>query len=211
MFSDRAEAGKQLAEKLIGYRGQSVVVLALPRGGVVVGAEVALALEAPLDLVIPRKIGHPSNPEYAICAVTEDGQPICNESEIARIDQTWFVAEVQRQREEAARRRQVYLGKRRAVSVKGRTVIIVDDGVATGLTMRAAIKAVRESHPKKLVVAVPVCPPDTAKLLQAEADELVAIAIPDLFLGSVGAYFQDFSQVDDKEVIRLMKNSKPLA
>jgi putative phosphoribosyl transferase len=137
---------------------------------VVLGIEVAKALNAPLDLVIPRKIGHPFHPEYAICTVTESGQLVCNETEKSNIDQTWLKLEVIKEQAEAKRRRNVYLKNKSLVSVRGKIAIIVDDGVATGLTLRAGIKDVKSKKPSKVVIAVPVCPKDTAQILRQESD-----------------------------------------
>jgi putative phosphoribosyl transferase len=206
MFSDRAEAGKKLAQALKGYQGQDVVVYALPRGGVVLGIEVAKALNAPLDLVLPRKIGHPFHPEYAICAVTESGQLVCNETEKSSIDQAWLKLEVIKEQAEAKRRRNVYLKNKSLVSVRGKIAIIVDDGVATGLTLRAGIKDVKSKKPSQVVLAVPVCPKDIAQILRQESDKLVALNIPDFYLGAVGSYYHHFDQVKDEEVINTLNS-----
>jgi adenine/guanine phosphoribosyltransferase-like PRPP-binding protein len=142
-FEDRTHAGRLLADALRDHAAQDVVVLALPRGGVVVGVEVARALSAPLDLVIPRKVGHPDFPEYAIAAVAEAGDVVANEQETARVDRGWFERAVAAEQAEAARRRASYLGGRPAVELTGKTAIIVDDGIATGLTMQAAVRDAR--------------------------------------------------------------------
>lgn len=209
LFRDRLDAGRQLAEALEKYRqDEDVVVYALPRGGIVPGAEISQELGAPLDLIITRKIGHPFNPEYAICAVAEQGEPICNEPELERVDKEWFEKALKEERAEAKRRRKVYLEDGEPVSAEGKTAIIVDDGIATGLTIRAAIKEVRRQKPRHVVVAVPVVPPDTAELLEEEADELVALEIPDVYLGAVGAYYDNFAQVEDDEVIEALLDSQ---
>src|SRR3954463_14590295 len=152
-FRDRQKAGQQLAEALDKYKDEPTVIYALPRGGVVLGVEITQRLGAGLDLAIPRKIGHPRNPEYAVCAVTEDGFLVCNEDELARLSPDWFEVERQRQQTEATRRREVYLAGRPPVSAKGKTAIIVDDGIATGLTMQAAIQEVKSRGADKIVVA----------------------------------------------------------
>lgn len=205
-FVDRTDAGKQLAEALDRFRGEEGVVYALPRGGVTLGVEVAQALEMPLDLIIPRKIGHPHNPEYAICAISEDGSRICNELAAARVDPAWLERETAAQLEEARRRRELYLQGRAPLPVEGKTAIVVDDGVATGLTMLASLRDARKRNPARLIVAVPVTPADTAERLRREADELVALDIPAHYLGAVGAYYDVFGQVTDDEVRRLMKS-----
>ena len=204
-FEDRVDAGKQLANKLKKFAGQNVVVFALPRGGVVLGAEIAKALKAPLDLIITRKIGHPFSSEYAICAITEDGDLICDEAERSEVGEVYIKEQLTAEMAEAKRRRQTYLGGRRPTSARDKIAIIVDDGIATGLTMRAAIRDLKKRHATKVVVAVPVSPSDTAKILREEADELVVLDIPHWYLGAVGAYYDDFEQVEDDEVISLLK------
>lgn len=206
-FRDRTEAGRRLAEALSKYQGEEGVIYPLPRGGIVLGVEIARALGMPLDLVIPRKIGHPFNPEYAICAVTETGDPVCNEFEVARVDKGWFESEVRSARQEARRRRELYLGERQPLAVAGKTAIIVDDGIATGLTMRAAIRDARAREPSPLVVAVPVAPADTVEALRREVDDVVTLDVPDFYLGAVGAYYADFPQLTDEEVMKLLETA----
>lgn len=203
-FRDRREAGQLLAAALREFAGQDVVVYALPRGGMVLGAEVAKALHAPLDLLITRKIGHPHMPEYAICAISELGGMVCNAAERALVDPQWFDAAVTRERQEATRRREHYLRGRPAAPVEEKTAILVDDGIATGLTMRAAINEVKQRHPRQVVVAIPVIPIETAAVLRQEADRVIALDIPEVFLGAIGAYYADFRQIEDEEVLRLL-------
>jgi len=207
-FKDRKEAGKLLAEALSEYKDADVVVYALPRGGVVLGVEVAKGLGAPLDLVIPRKIGHPDQPEYGVCAVTEDGHLVCSKEEIARLDPAWLTAEVQKQQAEAKRRFNEYLAGRPSADVENKIAIVVDDGVATGLTMLAAIEEIKDRGPEKIVLVAPVIPADVAQRLKRYVDELVALDIPTVYLGAVGAYYDKFDQVDDREVIKLMKKAE---
>lgn len=199
-FKNRIHAGIKLAHALSKYNNEDGIVYALPRGGVPLGVEVAKALHMPLDLIIPRKIGHPSNPEYAICAVGESGALVCNEAELSRVDQEWFQKQVQAEREEARRRRTYYLKGRESVSLKGKMAIIVDDGIATGLTMEAAIQDAKQQGPGKVVVAVPVAPRDTVDRLRREVDDFVTLDIPEMYLGAVGAYYDNFTQVSDEEV-----------
>jgi len=205
-FKDRTDAGRQLAQALIPYQGKEGIIYPLPRGGIVLGVEIAKVLHMPLDMIIPRKIGHPYNPEYAICAVTEHGEPVCNEQELARADQEWFEQQVKIERLEARRRRELYLGERKPLDIKDKTAILVDDGIATGLTMRAALQDVRQRKPSHIVIAVPVSPLDTAKQLGKEVDEVVALDIPEFYLGAVGAYYDDFPQVTDSEVMKLLQS-----
>ena len=204
-FRDRTEAGRLLAELLRHYEGKEVVVYALPRGGVVLGFEIAKRLQAPLDLVITRKIGHPFNPEYAICAVAEDCHLVCNEAERAGVDPEWFRKEVEKEKEEAKRRREAYLGKRETPAARGKTAIIVDDGIATGLTLKLAIQELKHKEPVKIVVAVPVAPRDVAEEIRKEVDEFVALDIPTAYLGAVGAYYDYFPQVSDEEVVEMLE------
>jgi predicted phosphoribosyltransferase len=203
-FIDRADAGRKLAKLLLKYRGRDGVVLALPRGGVPVAAEVARALEMPLDLITARKVGHPGNPEYAIAAVTETGELAVNPDEVAELDRHWFDRAVAAQREEAQRRHERYIGDRPPIPVAGRVAIVVDDGIATGLTVRAAIMQARKRKPGKLILAVPVAPRDTADSLANDVDEFIACDVPAMFMGAVGAYYQDFSQTSDEEVAAIL-------
>lgn len=203
-FKDRAEAGRLLADALTEYQDEETVVYALPRGGVVLGAAVAEHLDAPLDVVIPRKIGHPDQPEYGVCAVTEDGHLVCSKEEISQLDPAWLTGEVQKQQAEAKRRFDTYLAGRPAADARDKTAIVVDDGVATGLTMLAAIEEVKDRGPAKVILAAPVIPSDVAQRLKRYVDEMIALDIPVVYLGAVGAYYDTFDQVNDKEVINLM-------
>jgi predicted phosphoribosyltransferase len=207
-FRNRSEAGKKLAQALEKYRDQPGIIYPLPRGGVVLGVEIALALEMPLDLIIPRKIGHPYNPEYAIGAVTENGEMVCNQWEVSRVDPQWLKRQVEKERQEARRRRERYLGDREPLSVEGKIAILVDDGIATGLTMQAAIRDIKQRHPTHIVVAIPVAPKDTADILNQQVDEVIGLEITDYYRGSVGAYYTDFPQLTDEEVINLLQSVK---
>ena len=206
LFQDRKDAGIRLEEALEKYRGQDVVVFALPRGGVVLGAEIAEYLHAPLDLVLTKKIGHPGNSEYAICAIAEEGEPLCDPSEVSMVDPDWFRNEVERTRAELRRRRKEYLGETKLREVKGKIVIIVDDGIATGFTMMAAIVEMKRREAKLVVVAIPVTPYDTALKLKSMGVDLVSLNVDHNFQGAVGAYYLDFRQVTDSEVISLLKS-----
>jgi len=203
-FKDRIDAGKKLAEQLKEFANKPVVVFALPRGGVVLGKEVAQSLHAPLDLLIPRKIGHPDNPEYAIASVTETGDVVRQEEEVASVNADWFKDEVEHQRQEAARRRKRYLSHRKVVEVKNKIAIIVDDGIATGLTMKAAIADLKSRDPLSIIVAVPVAPRDTVQELKPLVDRVIVLEQPFMFMGAIGAYYDTFEQVDDEEVVMLM-------
>lgn len=208
MFIDRNEAGKKLAEKLVEYKGTDVVVLALPRGGVVIGAEVARALSLPLDIVSIRKIGHPFTPEYAIGVVDEHGATILNEWETKEMNQEWLSHEIEKQKEEAQRRSTTYRGTRTPIDLDGKTALIVDDGIATGLTMQLAVRVVKKSNAGKVVVAIPVAPPDSIELLKNEgADEVVVLEDPKEYLGAVGIHYVQFPQVEDAMVIKLLSEA----
>ncbi len=207
-FKDRADAGKKLSKALEKYRNKDAVIYALPRGGVILGKEISKQLGLPLDLIITRKIGHPFQHEYAICAIAEDGEMICNESEKRLIQKKWLEKEMLNERNEAKRRREIYRGGRKPQSAKGKIAIIVDDGVATGLTMELAVLEIKKDRPKMLIVAVPVIPKDTAEKFKKEIDELVALDIPEDYLGSVGSYYQEFAQVSDSEVVEILKSQK---
>jgi predicted phosphoribosyltransferase len=209
MFIDRLDAGKKLAQALSKYKSKPLVVYALPRGGVVLGVEVARALKAPLDLIVVRKIGHPYHPEYAIGAVAEDGYVVTNPDEVARLDTRWLELATAAELEEAQRRRRVFLQGRTPIEVKDKIAIIVDDGLATGLSMSAAIHEIRCRGPQKVVVAVPVAAAETVDKLKPYVDELVVLYIPEWF-GAVGAFYQRFDQVSDGEVVALMKFMAPV-
>lgn len=209
VFQDRTDAGRRLAQKLMPFQGASTIVLALPRGGVVVGYEVAQALRAPLDVIITHKIPAPGNPEYAIGAVAENGEAQLNHAEIRAlgISQGYIERETRAQLEEIGRRKQLYRGDRPLPSLKGRTVIIVDDGVATGYTMMAAIKAVKAEQPGKVIVAVPVGPAETVDELAEMADEVVVISTPVPFF-AVGAFYRSFEQTPDADVQMILERAR---
>lgn len=210
MFRDRQDAGKRLAQQLgqhKQFKPHDTVVLALPRGGVPVGYEIAQALGAALDILPVRKIGHPSNPEYALCATDELGTLLCNEAEQARVDANWLDKERKKEQTEARRRAALYRDGRPTLPLSGKTVIVVDDGAATGLTLRLALKRALAEHPAKLIAAVPVLPAELAGRLQEEGIELEALEAPTDFMGAVGAYYQSFKQVSDQEVISLLRSA----
>jgi len=207
-FSNRQSAGILLAGMLSQYHSMGdIVVYALPRGGVPVALCVAKACGAPLDLIITRKIGHPSDSECAVGAITEDGEVLWGEETQADIDADWRIVAVESEKREALRRRATYCGKKERISARDKIAIIVDDGAATGLTMRAAIKSLRKEKPKELVVAVPVAPEDTINILREEADTVVVCAPVRELFHSVGSFYDNFSQVTDDEVVSLLQES----
>jgi putative phosphoribosyl transferase len=210
VFENRIDAGRQLAVALEKYKNtENAVILALPRGGVVVGFEVAKVLNLPLDIVVPRKIGAPGNPEFAIGAITETGEGIFDKTTITAygINQEYIDNTVAAEKKEAERRLKTYRGARPPLDLKNKIVIIVDDGLATGLTMRAAIKTVKKYGAQKIVVAIPVTPPDTAEIIKKEVDEIIYLDAPPFF-GAVGAFYEEFGQTTDEEVVELLERSK---
>jgi putative phosphoribosyl transferase len=209
MFNDRRDAGVHLASRLEEYKGQTgVLVLALPRGGVATGYEIAHYLKVPLDIVIVRKIGFPGQPELAIGAVSETGRVVLNESIISMygVSKDYVEREVSQQKKEISRRAELYRKGKRLPSLEGKTIILVDDGVATGATMKAAIITLKEEKLKKLIVALPVAPAGMADEIEQMANTLICIETPFDFM-AVGAYYHDFTQVSDEEVIDLLKRS----
>ena len=207
-FSDRSQAGRALADKLMHYAGKSsVLVLALPRGGVPVGFEVARALRAPLDVFVVRKLGLPGHEEYAMGAIASGGVPVMSPLPGFSVSPEAVAEVVAREQDELVRRERLYRGERPAVSLEGRTVIVVDDGLATGATMRAALQAIRLQRPARLVAAAPVGAPDTCRALRGDADEVVCVAMPEPFR-AVGLWYKNFPQTPDDEVISLLDEAR---
>ena len=207
-FLDRADAGKRLAARLMGYADNpDVIVLALPRGGVPVAAQIAHALHAPLDILVTRKIGAPFNPELALGAVSQNGQIVWNKDVMKSLhinpQDPAVQAIIDKEQQEAARRVQLYRADRPHIAVQDKIVILVDDGVATGATIRAAIATLRAWHARKVIVAVPVGPLEEIAELEQEADKCFCLASPHYFLG-VGDFYDRFEQVSDQEVIALL-------
>ncbi|WP_408600555.1 phosphoribosyltransferase [Pseudomonas sp. PLMAX] len=209
ILQNRAAAGRRLVEPLLQYAHRpDVIILALPRGGVPVAYEVATALGVRLDLLLVRKLGVPSHPEYAMGAIASGGIEIRNEQALRAhpIDKAAFEAVVARETRELLRRQQVYRGTRAPVQLKDQVVILIDDGLATGASMLAAVQAVRLQEPTRIVVAVPVAPVETAEALRREVDEVICPIMPDWFM-SIGHWYMDFSQTSDKEVIDLLQRA----
>ncbi len=201
-FENRQEAGRLLAQQLDTYRGWRAVVLGIPRGGIVVARELADALQADMDLMLAHKLGSPGQPELAMGSVTEDGHLLLNEEVVAAlgVDDAHIQQEKARQMAEIKRRTGLFRRARERVPLTGKTVIITDDGVATGATMRAGVIAARRRGAARVVVAVPVAPPDTAAALRTVADTVVCLATPEPFYG-IGAFYADFHQIPDEEVL----------
>lgn len=210
MFRDREDAGYQLAERLKERELHDPLVLAIPRGGVAVGAVLARELGAELDVVLARKLRAPLEPELAVGAVSEDGQVYINHvgEELLGLTEEDLADERRLQMAEIARRRQLFRSVRPAASVTGRSVIVTDDGIATGSTMIAALQVVRAQEPLEVIVAVPVAPPDRLAAVAARCDEVVCLLAPELFW-AIGQFYEDFTQVEDEEVVELLRTMAP--
>ena len=209
LFEDRADAGRRLATRLASYADERPVVFALPRGGVPVGFEVSRSLGAPLEVIVARKLGAPGQPEFGIGAVAPGGVRILNERVLQAlgIPEDYLDWVSNREFEEADRRLRLFRGDRPYPDLKDRTAILVDDGLATGVTARAALLALRRLDPRRLVLAVPVCAPQTAELVRHETDDLICLLMPDN-LEAVGLWYRNFEQVPDEEVVRLLEEAQ---
>jgi putative phosphoribosyl transferase len=209
-FLDRADAGRLLARKLTTLKGRAnVIVLALPRGGVPIGYELARGLHAPLDVVVVRKLGMPGHEELAMGALAFGGVRVLNRDVVATLGShaaEAIEAVTAREQKELLRREEIYRGARPFPELAGRTVVLVDDGLATGATMRAAARAVRDRQPAKLIIAVPVAAEPTCREMQSEADEVVCLLTPEPFFG-VGQFYREFGQTSDEEVRALMERA----
>lgn len=209
-FKDRHEAGKRLVIALDEYKNnKDVIILAIPRGGLVTGYELAVGLNAPLDIIVTKKIGYPGNPEYAIGAVGPGKEIVLNEQviEAEGISRDYIDNEVKELEKAIKERYEKYRGKKPLPDLKDKIVIICDDGVATGSTMIAGIHIIKKQKPKKIIVAVPVGPPDTISRLEEEADEVVCLEIPEMFF-AIGAFYEEFLQVEDEEAIEYLKKAE---
>jgi putative phosphoribosyl transferase len=208
-FNDRVDAGKRLASALKDFSGKNGIVLAIPRGGVVVGYMIAKALNLPLDVIIPRKIGAPDNPELAIGAVAEDGTAILDQNLIKYlgVSREYITEETERQKQEIGRRLKLYKQDTSYPNLNGLDVIVVDDGIATGSTMKAALASVKNRGAASITVAVPVGPPSTIDELEKIADRVVCLHNPEFFQ-AIGEFYIDFSQTSDEEVIGLLQENK---
>jgi putative phosphoribosyl transferase len=211
MFKNRKDAGRKLAARLLQYKDEHPVVLALPRGGVPVAYEVAMALNAPLDVVGVRKLGAPGQPELGIGAVVDGDHPqsVLNEEVLRLLDVSddYLNREVALELQEIRRRQERYRAGRPPEPIEGRTAILIDDGIATGGSVRAALRGVRRSDPRRLILAVPVAPPDTVETLRPEVDELVCLSMP-VFFRAVGQFYEDFRQTTDEEVVQLLEAAR---
>jgi len=207
MFFDRYQAGEQLASRLEHYRGSHTVIYAIPRGGVLVALPIAQALHAPMDIVITRKIGHPYNPEFAVSAITEHGDLVRNDMGDCGLDESWLEAQRFTQQTEAHRRRNAYKGNAASLCATDKVAILVDDGIATGLSIKAAITTIKKQRPSKLVLAVPVGPHETITELAQLVDEVVVLKDESRFHGAVGAYYTSFPEVSDADVVEALRQA----
>jgi putative phosphoribosyl transferase len=210
LFQNRREAGSSLAGELSSFKGRAnLIVLGIPRGGVVVGHEIAKALDAPLDVYITRKIGAPHNPELAIGAVASDGTLLIDDQLVRRlgVSQEYVDQESERQKQEITRRVAEYRGDRPRLELAGKAVILVDDGVATGATTLATVRAIKSQQPSELILAVPVGPQDSIESLRQEVDQLVCLHAPEVFW-AVGAFYNIFDQTSDEEVKTLLEAAR---
>lgn len=208
IFKDRSDAGRQLAEQLASLKDQpNVIVLGIPRGGVVVAAQVARALNAPLDVFLAHKLGAPFNPELAIGAITSTGEILLDDLLVRelQISNQDIEHEAEHQRQEIERRMQTYRHHQPPLDVQNKTVVLIDDGVATGSTVLASLRALRQQQPAKLILAIPVGPADTVRRLASECDQVVVLDAPELFW-AVGRFYLQFGQTSDEEVIELLRN-----
>ncbi len=206
-FIDRVDAGKQLAKKLMHYKDDpEAIVLGLPRGGVVTAYEVATALNVPLDIIVPRKIGAPSSPELAVGAVTQNGEIVWNDElmKTLHLTEADLADIIEKERRESVRRLRVYRGDRPKLQLQDKIAILVDDGVATGATMRAAIASARARGAKRIVAATPLSTLEAMERIEREVDECVCVLLPKIFLG-ISAFYDEFAQTTDEEVIELLK------
>jgi putative phosphoribosyl transferase len=205
IFEDRKDAGRQLAKKLSSYCDENTLVLGMPRGGVVVAAEVARELKLPLDVIVARKIGAPGQPEFAIGAISGKDIEVLNEDMIHHFSQAEIQEIIKRERKEMSRRVRLYTGGSQLPDIEGRTVIVVDDGIATGLTALATVKAVKKMKPKRLILAAGVCAADSVEHLKKEVDDVICVASPKSFY-AVGMWYKHFDQTTDEEVMQALKN-----
>lgn len=206
VFKNRQDAGLKLAEELLNYRDQNVIVLGIPRGGVIVAAEVAKALQAPLDVITPRKIGAPFNEELAVGAATPDGTVIFDKQALSlfKLREEDLREQIAREIAEMERRSQFYRKERGKLDCHGKTVLLIDDGIATGMTAKAALQSLRKQEPANLVLAVPVASQEAIADLQEYVDNLVCLQVPTVFY-AVGQFYQDFSQTTDEEVLAVLE------
>lgn len=206
MFKDRIEAGQKLVKILEEFKNSNAIILALPRGGAIVGAEISKALNLPLDIIITRKIGSLESEEYAIGAIDIDGDGVWNEKELKYVDKDWLKQEIEKEKAEAKRRLEAYRKGKQALDIKNKIVILVDDGIATGLTMKAAVKYAKKLGSQRVVVASPLAAKESTEELSKEA-EIKILETPPYFW-AIGQFYENFPQVEDEEVIKILSMVK---
>ncbi len=206
-FKNRTDAGEKLCKLLTTYKQESVIVYALPRGGVIVAEPIARLLKAPLKLLFTRKIGHPLQPEWAIAAVSESGFLVKNPHVTDYVSKEWLEEEKRKEIQNIKRRKRLYTSNQEEPDLKNKIVIVVDDGIATGLTLEAGLLELKNHHPKQIVIAVPVSPQEIASKLRPLVDAFISLNTPSCYRGSVGSYYDTFDQVSDKEVIDSLARS----
>ena len=206
LFKDREQAGRQLAEKLQKYKGKDTLILAIPRGGLVIGFALAKALGAPLDIIVTKKIGYPGDPEYAIGAVGPNKAVIVNEDAAKDVPKEYIDEQVKEISAAINEKYRKYKGKVEIPNLKDKIVILTDDGVATGSTIKVSIELIKQQHPKKIVVAIPVGPPETIHEIAQQVDEIICLEQPTTFF-AIGAFYDNFPQVEDEEAITYLKEA----
>jgi predicted phosphoribosyltransferase len=207
-FRDRRDAGAALGRLLAErYFAKNIIIYALPRGGVPVAAMVSAACNAPLDILVVRKIGHPHDPEYAVGAMSEDGDVLWEKEESSQVDEYWLASMVEEEQKEAIRRRTLYGQGKKRIKATGKVAVVVDDGAATGLTMRVALMALKKENPTELVAALPVAPHSVIETLKHDADDVVVCEDIMGYFGAVGRFYEAFPQVNDDEVVRILNAS----
>jgi len=206
LFKDREQAGRQLAEKLQKYKGKDTLILAIPRGGLVIGFALAKALGAPLDIIVTKKIGYPGDPEYAIGAVGPNKAVIVNEDAAKDVPKDYIDEQVKEISAAINEKYRKYKGKVEIPNLKDKIVILTDDGVATGSTIKVSIELIKQQHPKKIVVAIPVGPPETIHEIAQQVDEIICLEQPTTFF-AIGAFYDNFPQVEDEEAITYLKEA----
>jgi predicted phosphoribosyltransferase len=209
LFHDRTEAGRKLAAALTEFKGEDLIILAIPRGGVVVASEVAKVLGAPLDIVVTRKIEAPGEPEYALGAITQEGNVVMDRQAVESLGATkeYLDSQVKKKREEVNERMKKFRGDAPYPDLEGKVVIIVDDGIATGSSVGAAVMSVKKRKPKEIVVAVPVAPKEAVETLEGDGNRVICLETPDPFL-AIGEFYGAFDQVGDEEVKLILDRSR---
>lgn len=205
LFRNRQEAGQKLEKILEDFKGKNAIILALPRGGVVVGAEIARVLNLPLDIIVTRKIGAPESSELAIGAIDVDGDGVWDDEAVKNLNKEWLAKEIEKEKQEAQRRQSLYRASRGKLDLSGKMAVIVDDGIATGLTMKAAIRYARKLSAQKIIIASPIAAPEMVGELRKEVDEIRTLNMPEFFW-AIGQFYENFPQVEDDEVIEIMKH-----